>query len=516
MKKFLCSILTAALLLTSAMPTFAAAESVNMRESDFTTIMNEFSNGMPDDPMERILIWKTFKAYMLDGNNGIDTLIDVLNGTGSTALLSPDMQAIFARFVTPIQPTYRKQFILMLQLYKNTALADRQDALDNFGTTVPVDQEIVKTPLTLSLEQQTAADAIYNAYITDPIAQTKLAFHGLGSANFLNLITPFKGCFKMTNDANGNLVLASYSNAFGEGISDDVDFVSINNTDIDSGATDAVRAYQILTGIVKMFNSFTSQRENLKVVLAHDKIDLYEANLAPLENPGEGSSPSLPTGPSGPTGPSRPIGDRYDDDQTDAGFKPGEPTYDTTGPLFSDVERDSWAAPYIMNLTDRKIFAGYEDGSFRPNTYITRQEIAVALVRAMGLEADASAAENVDTGFADDAAIAAWARGYVNIALREKLFTGYDDGEFKPNRVISRQELIAVIMRLAGSNKRVEPNYVDAHEIHGYAKDFVGHASSLGIVNGYPDGTFRPLNDVTRAEVAKILYLGLEYINYIN
>lgn len=514
MKKFLCSILTAALLLTSAMPTFAA-ESVNMRESDFATIMNEFSNGMPDDPMERILIWKTFKAYMLDGNNGIDTLIDVLNGTGSTAQLSPDMQAIFARFVTPIQPTYRKQFIFMLQLYKNTALADRAVALENFGS-VPGDAGIIKTPMTLSSEQQTAADAIYNAYIPNPIAQDKLAYHSLGSANFLNLITPFKGCFKMTNDANGNFVLASYSNTFAEGISDDVDFVSINNTDIDSGATDAVRAYQILTGVVKMFNSFTSQRENLKVVLAHNEINLYQPNLAPLENPGEGTTPSLPDGPTGPTGPSRPIGDRYDDDKTDAGFKPGVPTYDTTSPLFFDVEKDSWAAPYIMNLADRKIFTGYDDGSFRPDTYITRQEIAVAMVRAMGLVADASAAETVDTGFADDSAIAPWARGHVNIALREKLFTGYDDGEFKPDRVISRQELIAVIMRLAGSDESVAASYVDAHEIHGYAKDFVGHASSLGIVNGYPDGEFKPLNFVTRAEVAKILYLGLEYLDYIN
>lgn len=513
MKKFLCSILTVALLLASAMPTLAAAESVNMRESDFATMMDEFANGMPDDAGERILIWKTFKAYMLDGNNGIDTLIDVLNGTGSTALLSPDMQAIFTRFVTPIQSTYRNQFILMLQLYKNTALTDRQEALDNFGS-VPTDAGIIKTPMDLSGDQQDAADAIYDRYI--PVGSTARGYltgHGLGSKNFLNLITPFKGCFKMTNDTDGNFVLASYSDAFAEGISDDVNFASINDTDIDSDETDEVRAYQILTGVVKMFNSFTLERENLKVVLAHDEIDLYEPDLEALENPEAGTTPSLPTD---PTGPSRPNKPSDAEDKTDAGFKPGVPTYDTTGPLFSDVEKDSWATPYIMNLTNRKIFTGYEDGSFRPNTYITRQEIAVALIRAMGLEADVSAAEKVDTGFADDSTIAPWARGYVNIALREKLFTGYDDGEFKPERVISRQELIAVIMRLAGSGESVEANYVDAHEIHGYAKDFVGHASSLGIVNGYPDGTFKPLNFVTRAEVAKILYLGLEYIDYIN
>ncbi|MBO5930296.1 MAG: S-layer homology domain-containing protein, partial [Clostridia bacterium] len=125
-----------------------------------------------------------------------------------------------------------------------------------------------------------------------------------------------------------------------------------------------------------------------------------------------------------------------------------------------------------------------------------------------------SMATNTKTGFADDDDIAPWARGYVNVALREKWFVGYDDNEYKPNRIISRQELIAVIMRLAGSTEAIEPDYLDADAIHGYAKNFVGHASELGIVNGYPDGTFRPLNDVTRAEVAKILYFGLEYVNY--
>ena len=514
MKKILCSVLTAALLLTSALPCFAAASSVNMRESDFTTIMNEFSAGMPADPMERILIWKTFKAYMLDGNNGIDALISVLDGTGNVSQLTPNMQAIFARFVTPIQATYKDRFIFMLQLYKNTALTDRTAALNNFGSTVPADQEIVKTPVTLSAAQQTAADAILDAYITDPTARGYLAGHGIGSENFLNLITPFKGCFKMTNDANGDFVLASFSDAFAAGISSDVDFVSINNTDID-GTTDAVKAYQILTGVVKMFNSFASQKENMKIVLAHDEIDLYEEGLAALENPGAGTTPQGPGVPTGPSGPSRPIGDRYND-KDDEGFKPAAPTYDPTTPLFTDVEKDSWAAPYIMNLAERKIFAGYEDGSFRPNTYITRQEIAVAMVRAMGLEADVSAAEKVDTGFADDVTVAPWARGYVNIAVREKLFTGYDDGEFKPERVISRQELIAVIMRLAGSDESVKSTYADAHDIHGYAQNFVGHASSLGIVDGYPDGTFKPLNSITRAEVAKILYLGLEYLDYLN
>ena len=103
------------------------------------------------------------------------------------------------------------------------------------------------------------------------------------------------------------------------------------------------------------------------------------------------------------------------------------------------------------------------------------------------------------------------------LALPSELrYTGYDDDEFKPNKTILRQELIAVVMRYAAMTEEgMKTVYDDSHEIHGYAESFIAHASELGIVNGYPDGTFKPLKNVTRAEAAKIIYGVIDYYKEI-
>lgn len=209
----------------------------------------------------------------------------------------------------------------------------------------------------------------------------------------------------------------------------------------------------------------------------------------------------------------RPGGVLRDDDE----FEIDEPTYDHALAPFRDVPEGHWAYPYVMNLVERGIFKGYGEGIFGPDINISRQEIAVALVRSMKLEPDVAAAANAHTGFVDDTEIAPWARGYVNIAVSEGLFTGYDDGTFLPNKTISRQELIAVLMRMAGGEVSIkEMSYTDADDIGLWAKPYVSTASELKIVGGYPDGSFKPLNDVTRAEAAKMVYNALEYRNFVH
>lgn len=506
MKKFICAILTSALLLTSVLP--AMAKDVDVKEHEIDAIVTEFCNNMPSDPSVRVRVWSIFKAYMLDGNNGIDTLISVLKGEG-TLPAGDDMQRVFRDFVNSVKDTYADQFIFLLEVYKNTPMDARRISLNNFGSTPsnPGD-EIVKTPLALTTAEKTAADAIFDAYVTAD-AMSKLNVHDIDSANFLNLITPFKGLFKMTED-DGDLVLAEYDEDFAESLAEDLaDYTEINGVDID-GDTDAENGFLILKGIAKMFNSFSSQIDNMKVVLANGNIALYEDGLDKATNPADDDEDSGYNSPSSPSSTSR------RDNNSSKGFTLGTPVYNTARNLFSDVDASSWAVPYIMNLFERKIFTGYEDGTFMPDVGITRQEIAVVLVRAMGLEADAKVAANNATGFSDEDKIADWARGYVNIAVHNNLFTGYDDNEFKPDRTVSRQELTTVIMRLCNdTTTSTAMNYTDVNEIQDYAKAYVGKATNLGIVSGYPDGTFRPANNVTRAEAAKIIYNGVEYYKYL-
>lgn len=521
MKKFICAILTSAFLLTSVTPAFAAG-SINVSETIFSQIMTEFSENMPTDPNQRIAIWKTFKAYMIDGSNGIETIIGALEGTKP---VPDDLKPIFDRFVNSVSGEYGDQFVFFLKLYSTTSATARKTALDNFGSD-PVLQpdgrytEIIKTPLPVSEEAKAAAEAIFSTYVSDD-AEAGFATHGIDVANFLNLITPFKGLFKMTDASNGDFVLSDeYKASFAKDLAQVMDdYTSVNGVKIDSEWTDAVKGYKILTGIVDMFNSFDDeQMDNLKVVLSDPEIDLYEEGLSeaeditPSEDDEEEDDDQGTTTRPGGGGIVRPGGSSSSSDV----FELTVPTYSTSSKLYSDMSADNWATPYVMNLSDRNIFKGYEDGTFRPDISISRQEIAVALVRAMGLEADAEMASNNATGFADDAEIADWARGYVNMAVSKNLFTGYDDGEFKPTRTISRQELVTVVMRLSGDTETsTAMSYSDVGDIQDYAREYVGRATNLKIVGGYPDNTFQPFNDVTRAEAAKILYGGLEYYKFV-
>ena len=513
MKKFICAILTSALLLASVTPAFAAG-SIDVAESKISGIMSEFCEYMPTDPGQRVRIWMVFKAYMVDGTNGIDTIIAALKGEKELPN-SDDMHIIFNKFVDQVKDKYSDQFIFFLQLYKYTSLSARKTSLDNFGKD-PVNGVFVKTPLALSAEEKAAADALLNAYTTTE-AETGLDFHELDSANFLNLLTPFNGRFKMTEDKNGDFVLATYTKSYAESLAKEMSYSSINGVSVDSKGTDLQEGFDILSGVVNMFNSFSDeQKENLKIVLANSDINLYKKGLTAAVRPADDDDSDDDDDNTGSSSSSS-SGGIYRPSKTPSSdvFELDEPTYDKAKALFSDVEASSWAVPYVMNLTERKIFIGYEDGTFRPDISISRQEIAVALVRAMGLEPDAAVAD-ATSSFADDSEIAEWARGYVNIAVEKKIFTGYDDGEFKPTRTISRQELATVLMRLSGdTTTAVTMNYGDADEIQDYAKAHIGRATTLGIVGGYPDGTFKPFNEVTRAEAAKMLYGGLEYYNYV-
>ena len=76
MKKFLCMLLTVALLITAIVPVMA----IDASDDEAISLSALFGEYMPEDPWQRILIWKTFKAYMLDGNNGINTVIKALKG----------------------------------------------------------------------------------------------------------------------------------------------------------------------------------------------------------------------------------------------------------------------------------------------------------------------------------------------------------------------------------------------------------------------------------------------------
>jgi len=113
----------------------------------------------------------------------------------------------------------------------------------------------------------------------------------------------------------------------------------------------------------------------------------------------------------------------------------------------------------------------------------------------------------------NDVPIIHWAYKFIQEAEKQLIIKGYLDNTFHPNQPISRIETLKIIFEAADIkpedvNTILEPHFNDIDSTHwGYS--YLKSAYSLGIVQGYIDGSFRPNQNVTRAEIAKITIMAL-------
>lgn len=112
---------------------------------------------------------------------------------------------------------------------------------------------------------------------------------------------------------------------------------------------------------------------------------------------------------------------------------------------FTDHDRiGGWAKQAVAQAVQAGIVVGYNDGSFRPNTQITRAEMAVMIARALQLELNANALP----GFADDEAIPQWAKGAVEAIRKLGIVDGRGGNRFVPNETATRAEATVMLLRL--------------------------------------------------------------------
>lgn len=168
---------------------------------------------------------------------------------------------------------------------------------------------------------------------------------------------------------------------------------------------------------------------------------------------------------------------------------------------FDDLADSHWAKDFIDDLYNRGIVSGDgESNTVRPDAQITRQEAAKIAVTAVGL-----AESNAALTFTDAADVADWAKGYVAAAVDAGIITGFDDGSFKPNDNMTREQFAAVIVRAFELGEAdTALTFIDADQI-GWSKGYIAKAVELGIINGYEDNSFKPANNVSRAEAFKML-----------
>ena len=170
---------------------------------------------------------------------------------------------------------------------------------------------------------------------------------------------------------------------------------------------------------------------------------------------------------------------------------------------FTDVPADHYAAEEIKEMVEAGILEGHGDGTFTPNNSVTRAQFAAMVNRALGLT-ETGDAEFTDVDEDD------WFYEDVLIAVENGYAEGVGEGRFAPNSYITRQDAATMIGRAFELEaSETETDFTDADEIRDYAVGFVNAAAELGIINGYPEGDFKPAYNITRAQSALVVYRAL-------
>jgi len=173
---------------------------------------------------------------------------------------------------------------------------------------------------------------------------------------------------------------------------------------------------------------------------------------------------------------------------------------------FADMKDAMWANDAVEALVQRGVISGDQNGNFRPNDVITRQEFVKMVVTAFGVEMAENNFVFLDVFDSD------WYFEYVGAAYHAGIVKGISQDFFGINKPITRQDASVILKRAADyvgivlRNERMYENFSDNDDISAYAKDSVSALYRSGVVNGMPGGVFMPQNPCTRAEAAQMIY----------
>ena len=172
---------------------------------------------------------------------------------------------------------------------------------------------------------------------------------------------------------------------------------------------------------------------------------------------------------------------------------------------FNDVTSAYWGFDYIEALRISKIVSGDENGNFRPNDNISREEFLKMLLSALKIDVS----DATDNNFSDISE-SDWSRPYVSKAVTLGIVNGVSEDIFGKGMPITRQDMAVMSMRALNAvnrdgGEKTDTSFADDDKIAEYAAESVGKMSAMGVINGYDDNSFRPYNNATRGEAAKII-----------
>jgi len=175
------------------------------------------------------------------------------------------------------------------------------------------------------------------------------------------------------------------------------------------------------------------------------------------------------------------------------------------GALPSDIQ-GHWAEQEISDWTSQGLSSGYADGTYRPDNSITRAEFITLVNRSFGFT------DMEDPNFTDVSSTD-WFYNEIAKAKSAGYISGNGDNTMLPDNSITRQEVAAILVRLLGLQGVDETTlqvFSDAGAIQSWARPGVAAVVKSGLMKGYQDQTFLPLNPITRAEALVTLQRALD------
>lgn len=168
----------------------------------------------------------------------------------------------------------------------------------------------------------------------------------------------------------------------------------------------------------------------------------------------------------------------------------------------SDIE-NHWAKPYLLELNELGVINPSSEGEYTPDQAIRRWEFMRYINRAFGFT------EKASIDFSDVSSSAVYYET-VQIAVKYGYINGVGNDKMDPDGTLTREQAATILGRLHKYTPSTDlsklNSFSDKDKLSNYSKSYVAEAVALGYINGYTDGTFKPQGNITRGEIAKILY----------
>ena len=165
---------------------------------------------------------------------------------------------------------------------------------------------------------------------------------------------------------------------------------------------------------------------------------------------------------------------------------------------FSDLNEEHQFYEELMFLTGKGIIQGFPNGTFRADANITRGQAAIMLGRALELDGTQRKGSFRDVHEQDQAS------GFIESAVERGIIQGFPDGTYRADEPVKREQM-ALFLARAYDLEDAEIDFSDVHT-NMVAYDAIRKLFGSGITFGYPDGTFRPQLDISRAEFGAFMY----------